>query len=191
MKPPNPEQRYQAESDTFDARPRFTRLNARLRSFILSFPLFFGLWVILSGRFDAFHLGLGVVSCAGVAWFSGGLLFPPRPGPGGLNRQVWRFTLYIPWLIWEIFKANTHLLYLTFHPRTRRVIDPHMIRFHCDLTRDLSLVTMANSITLTPGTITVRASEDGDFLVHAIDTHSGEGLPGEMERRVKRIFEEP
>ena len=48
---------------------------------------------------------------------------------------------------------------------------------------------MANSITLTPGTITIRIV-DGDFYVHAISKEAASGLPGEMEDRIAKVFDE-
>ena len=94
---------------------------------------------------------------------------------------------YIPWLLYEIFLANLHILYLVFHPRMMELIDPKIIRFRSKLKKDFSLVTFANSITLTPGTITVYVSIDGNFHVHAIDKKSGDALPGEMEDRVAEM----
>ena len=108
----------------------------------------------------------------------------------GLLRSWVRFIKYIPWLLYQIFVANLHLMYLTFHPRMMELIDPKIIKFKSRLKGDLSLVTFANSITLTPGTITVYVSIDGDFKVHAIDKKSSEGLPGEMEDRIIRVFGE-
>ncbi len=101
-----------------------------------------------------------------------------------------RFVRYIPWLLYQIFLANLHMMVLTFHPRMMDHIDPQIIKFRSKLQSDLSLVTFANSITLTPGTITVYVSIDGDFSVHAIDKKSREGLPGEMEARIARTFGE-
>ena len=81
-------------------------------------------------------------------------------------------------------------MYLVFHPRMMELIDPRIIKFRSKLGSDLALVTFANSITLTPGTITVDVSIDGDFKVHAIDKASGDPLPGEMEARVSKAFGE-
>lgn len=81
-------------------------------------------------------------------------------------------------------------MYLTFHPKMMDLIDPKVFRFKSRLKGDLPLVTFANSITLTPGTITVYVTIDGEFSVHAIDQKSKEGLPGEMEIRIARVFGE-
>jgi multicomponent Na+:H+ antiporter subunit E len=108
----------------------------------------------------------------------------------GVIRSWLRFLGYIPWLLYQIFLANLHILYLVFHPRMMDLIDPHIIKFQSKLTKELSLVTLANSITLTPGTITVYVSVDGDFHVHSIDKKSSEALPGEMESKVASAFGE-
>ena len=149
----------------------------------------FGIWVVLSGKFDAFHLSLGLISCGIVAYLSSDLLFP-SPRIKGLLVQWARFLRYIPWLMVEITKANLHVTYLVFHPRMMELIDPRIVKFRTKLKSDLALVTFANSITLTPGTITVDVSIDGDFKVHAIDKASGDPLPGEMERRIAKAFGE-
>jgi multicomponent Na+:H+ antiporter subunit E len=156
-------------------------------AFVMTFLIMALLWVILSGKFDAFHLSLGFISCFIVAFFSGDLLSIPK----NVKRLpvAWlRFIGYIPWLLYQIFLANLHVLYLTFHPRMMDLIDPKIIKFQSRLEGDLSLVTFANSITLTPGTITVYLSMEGVFSVHAIDKQSREALPGEMEGRIARAF---
>jgi multicomponent Na+:H+ antiporter subunit E len=156
---------------------------------ILTFFILFFLWLILSGQFDSFHITLGVISCLMVTYFSGDLLFP-HTRITGLIPLGFRILLYVPWLLYQILMANFHILYLVFHPRMMDLIDPSIIRFQSKLKDELPLVIFANSITLTPGTITVYVSVDGDFQVHAIDKKSGEPLPGEMEARIMRAFKE-
>ncbi len=158
-------------------------------SFLLTFLIMAFVWVLLSGKLDAFHLSLGAISCAIVAYFSGDLLFE-SPKIMRLPGAWLRFIRYVPWLLYQVFWANLHVLYLTFHPRMHELINPKIIIFRSKLRSDLSLVTFANSITLTPGTITVYVSGDGEFHVHAIDDVSAEGLPGEMEARIAKAFGE-
>jgi len=157
--------------------------------FALTFIIMFGVWVMLSGKFDAFHLTLGLISSAIVSYLSSDLLFS-SPQIKGLLSQWVRFVKYVPWLMVEIIKANLHVTYLVFHPRMMDLIDPRIIKFRSKLKSDLALVAFANSITLTPGTITVSVSIDGDFKVHAIDKASGDPLPGEMEARIAKAFGE-
>lgn len=155
----------------------------------ITFVLLFSLWIVLSGKFDLFHLSLGLVSCLLVTFFSRDLIFPEQGAEGSLRTWVC-FVRYVPWLLYQIFLANLHVLYLTFHPRMMDLIDPQVFRFQSRLRGDLPLLTFANSITLTPGTITVYVSIDGAFTVHALDRQSRESLPGEMERRIARAFGE-
>lgn len=155
----------------------------------MTFFILFCLWVILSGKFDLFHLSLGVISCLMVTLFSKDLLFPEPWTAGSFGTWI-RFIRYIPWLLYQIFVANLRVLYLVFHPKMMDLIDPQIFRFQSRLKGDLSLVTFANSITLTPGTITVYVSINGIFTVHALDKKSREGLPGEMERRIAKAFGE-
>ncbi len=168
-----------------------TQPSSRLHvdSFILTFVIMFAIWILLSGKFDGFHLSLGLISCAIVAYLSSDLLFSPHARQNRFSQWV-RFIRYIPWLLIQVFKASFHVTYLVFHPRMMELIDPKIIKFRSHLKRDLALVAFANSITLTPGTITVYVSIDGDFKVHAIDPASGDPLPGEMETRVARAFNE-
>lgn len=158
-------------------------------SFFVTFIILFVIWLLLSGKFDLFHISLGIISCALVSFFSSDLLFPSLKLKG--LPIIWlRFIKYIPWLLYQIFLANIHVLYLTFHPRMMELIDPRIIKFKSKLKSDMSLVTFANSITLTPGTITVYVSIDGNFKVHAIDKASGDPLPGEMEEQIGKVFGE-
>jgi len=157
--------------------------------FVLTFALMFATWLVFSGRFDGFHLVLGIISCSIVAFLSGDLLFPVKP-----DRQlpfVWlRYAGYVPWLLYQIFLANLHVMYLVLHPRMRDLIDPQIIEFESKLSSDVARTTFANSITLTPGTITVHVTAAGKFSVHCIDAASGQSLPGKMEAKIAKIFGE-
>jgi multicomponent Na+:H+ antiporter subunit E len=100
------------------------------------------------------------------------------------------FLRYIPWLLLQIFLSARHLLYLSFHPRMLDLIDPNIVRFRSKLKSDLAQIAFANSITLTPGTITIYVNFHRDFSVHAIDRFSGDSLPGEMEEHIASAFGE-
>jgi multicomponent Na+:H+ antiporter subunit E len=158
-------------------------------AYVATFIIMLVLWCVLSGKFDPFHLSLGVLSCALVSYFSADLLFA-RPLTGKSFRTAFRFLGYLPWLFYQIFLSALHVLYLSFHPRMLELIDPQVVRFRSRLRSDLAQIAFANSITLTPGTVTIYVNFHRDFSVHAIDRHSGEGLPGEMERRIARAFGE-
>jgi len=160
-------------------------------TFFLTFCILFCLWVVFSGKFDAFHLTMGVIASALVSVSSRNFLFTSRePGIRNLFRLWIRLVLYVPWLLYQVFLANLHVMYLVFHPRMRELIDPHIIEFDSRLKSDYARTTFANSITLTPGTITVAVTVLGRFSVHCIDIASGKPLPGEMEERIAKVFNE-
>jgi len=157
-------------------------------SFLITFVLMFLTWIVLSGKFDPLLLWLGGLSSFFVAYYFYDLLFSSLETV--YIGMFFRFLRYMPWLMWEIVKANCYMMYLVFHPRMKDLIDPHIITFKTNLKSDIAITTLANSITLTPGTITVTADNDGIFRVHAIDRKSASGLPGTMLEKVAEIFGE-
>ena len=174
----------------FEESPSKTSRTKRFgATFILSFVILFFVWIVFSGRFDGFHIFMGLIASAIVASFSGDLMFPSRESRGIF--MLWlRWIAYIPWLIYQIFLANLHVMYLVFHPRMRELINPKIIRFNSQLKSGYARTTFANSITLTPGTITVNVTALGRFSVHCIDDKSARSLPGEMEKRILKVFKE-
>jgi multicomponent Na+:H+ antiporter subunit E len=156
---------------------------------VLRFAILFGLWVLLSGMFDAFHLSLGVAASIFVTWISAEF-FPTGMSTIFHPAAAIRMFLYIVWLLWKIFVANIAMLRLVFHPRMGELLDPNMLQFKTGLRSKLALTTLANSITLTPGTITVIIDERGYVTVHAIDASSGVEDFLEMERRIALVYGE-
>ncbi|MFC1882466.1 Na+/H+ antiporter subunit E [Thermodesulfobacteriota bacterium] len=169
--------------------PKPTQKRLAAAPFLLTFLITGFFWAVFSGKFDLFHIALGIGSCLIVAALSADLLFPSKIKPGLVLCWL-RFAGYIPWLMYQIFRANLYVLYLTFHPRMLELIDPKIIEFNTKLKSDVSRTTFANSITLTPGTITVSVSVLGKLTVHCIDEKSGRDLPGEMESRIVKVFDE-
>jgi multicomponent Na+:H+ antiporter subunit E len=159
-------------------------------NFLAVFTLLFAFWVFLSGFFDLFHLSLGVICCAIVSYGSYDLIFTQTNlrNLKERHRAGKNFILYLPWLIYQIYLANVHVVYLVWNPKMP--IDPKIIRFKTKWRGDLVLVTMANSITLTPGTITLDIQE-GEYYVHALSKKVADDLlGGEMQDRVGRIYGE-
>ncbi len=154
--------------------------------YIYTFLIMFGFWILLSGKFDLFHLTLGVISSALVSFLSADLLMF-KEGKNRLSTGV-RFLMYLPWLLYQIVLSTMHVTFLALHPRMKDQIDPTIVTFKTKLKTNIAKVALANSITLTPGTITVRI--DGQvFYVHAISRKAAAGLPGEMEDRLAKVFE--
>ncbi len=156
----------------------------------------FGLWLALSGELAVEFLVLGALAAVGGVAVSELLFrgthegrFTPAPGDvGWLLRTVARSALYLPWLVYEIVVANVHVAWLVLHPRLP--IEPSLVRFDTSLGSERGQVLLAQSITLTPGTVTVDAS-NGVFVVHCLSRRSRQGLAeGGLQRKVAGVFEE-
>jgi len=157
--------------------------------YIITFVILLLNWLIWSGHFDAWHLSLGVISCALVTYISHDLLFRREKFQKKDITETTRFIKYIPWLIYQIILANFHVAKIALNPRMP--IQPSLITFPTKLKKGISLLTFGNSITLTPGTITADIKPGGYYVVHALDrTVADDLLTGEMEDRVAHIFEE-
>ena len=138
-------------------------------------------WLLWSGHTEEpLLLAFGALSVAVViflAWRMNVIDAESEPYQLGARPLV-----YLPWLLWEIAKANLHVARVIFTPSLP--IQPRLVRIRATQKTDLGLVILANSITLTPGTVTLDV-RDGTLLVHALTRKSAEGLEsGEMDRRV-------
>jgi multicomponent Na+:H+ antiporter subunit E len=98
-----------------------------------------------------------------------------------------RLLFYVPWLIWQIVIASLQVAYVVLHPRIP--INPSLVRFKTRLPNIAAKVILGNSITLTPGTLTLRIQDD-EFLVHALTDASSTGiLDGSLPYQVARLYE--
>lgn len=156
--------------------------------YIITFIILFINWMIWSGLFDAFHLSLGVISCLIVTFMSHDLLFKRRDFKASDIAEAIRFVKYIPWLLYQIILSNIHVAKIVLKPDMP--IDPYIVPYKHKLKKDISVTTFANSIILTPGTITAEIIDD-TFYVHCLDKKVADDLlTGEMEDRIARVFGE-
>jgi multicomponent Na+:H+ antiporter subunit E len=163
-----------------------------MRARIELFVLLLAFWLLLSDERTPLMLGIGVVSAAGITWLTGGFFArvaatasPLRTAP----LRAWRTARYSVWLLGRVMAASVEVAWLVIHPRLP--IEPGFVRFRTSLRSPLARTTLANSITLVPGTLTVRVEGD-EFLVHALHPSSAEDLrTGAMQRRVAHVFLEP
>ncbi len=148
-----------------------------------SVSLFFFLylfWLLLSGFFTAFLMSAGVGSALAVVWFARRMDGPQPPG-ARVHVGLRAFT-YGPWLLKEIAKSAWTVSRIVLDPRLP--ISPTLVRFKPSQQTETGLVLHANSITLTPGTITIEA-DAGEFLVHGLTRDAALGaVDSEMDRRV-------
>ena len=145
----------------------------------------FAYWLLLSGHYTPWLIGAGAVCAAGIVAFGARMGFADEEGfPAGL---LPRAVTFWPWLAVEIVKSALDVTRLILDPRLP--ISPKLIRVDATQKTAVGLTTFANSITLTPGTISVEVSErNRQIWVHAISAGTAAGLEtGEMDRRVSRF----
>ncbi len=123
----------------------------------------FAFWLALSGHYTPLLLGLGAASCILVVYLSHRMDVIDEEG---VPLQVtFRMLAYLPWLLKEILVANIEVAQVILRPELR--ISPRMVHFRGSQKSDLGRAIYANSITLTPGTITTGV--DGNvFEIHAL-----------------------
>jgi len=142
---------------------------------VLHFVTLFAFWLVLSGELDTKHIGLGLLAAIAVALLARQMQFVETAADAAPNSEVhlgrtpWsRVFLYSLWLLKSIAKANWDVARVVLDPRLP--IQPGFCRIPTRVRGDLGVTLLANSITLTPGTITVEAEEGGrhEVLVHAL-----------------------
>jgi len=154
---------------------------------LVTFCVMFLFWLLLSGIFERLYITAGVICSLIVAVISHDLFVV-----GKRNKTIvrsFRVLMYIPWELWQIVLANLDVAYRVLHPKMP--IDPLIVEFDTSLRSDFALVTLANSITLTPGTITIDIRK-GRFWVHAIAKEPAEALTvdGTMQQKVADAYME-
>ena len=159
----------------------------KIKRFILLYILLLSFWLLLSTYLDWFHLTFGLISTLLVSLFTYDMVFVNEDSGNNLKKLI-RFISYLPWLLYQIVIATVDVTKRVLDPKMP--IDPVMITFDSVLKTDLSRTILANSITLTPGTVTVDI-DDNTFLIHALAKESADDLlEGTMERKVAHVFME-
>ena len=157
----------------------------------LQFATLFGvsfLFYQLLGGFTlaGFDLVTGAASATLVAAMLHRITFSDRLRLPTLGRRLVRLVIYAPYLVYEIIKANLLVSYVILHPDLP--IEPRMTEVECALWGGMPVTMLANSITLTPGTLTVRVRGRG-LVVHTLIPAAREGLfDGALERAVRFVF---
>ncbi len=141
-------------------------------------------WLLLSGYFqEPLLLSLGAVSVLFTVWLA--FRIDRHDGERVRMRIDIPILRYWIWLLIEIFKANIDVAKLIVAPKL--ALSPRMIRVKASQSTDMGVVIYANSITLTPGTVTVDIDGD-ELVVHAITRDMADGLSnGDMGDRVTAL----
>jgi multicomponent Na+:H+ antiporter subunit E len=164
-----------------------------VKSRIIFFFVVFAVWLLLCMSFDRVHIVTGAAIAVFVSLIAGDM-FVTRPHVlKNPFRYVW-FMYYVPLFIWECLKANIDVAYRVIHPL--RPIKPGIVKVKTRLKSETGLTFLANSITLTPGTMSVDLdAEKGIIYIHWINVLSTdidkatERIVSRFERILSKIFE--
>ena len=141
----------------------------------------FVLWLLLSESFNVLHMAVGLAAAFLVASLRSELRADRTHVIGW-----WSALLYAPWLFSRMLVSAIHISYLILHPRLP--IKPVLFRHQAKLGSEEAVLLMGNSITLTPGTVTVEADKE-ELIVHALDEKSTEDVASQrLETKVARVF---
>ncbi len=162
----------------------------RFGQFLFTTLVLWGLWILFTGTLDPQEVAVGSLLAVGIALgthrrFTTAGLRNLAPG------RLLCLAAYLPYFTWQMIKANLDVAWRVLHPR--RPLNPGIVRVKTRMTSDLGKMAVANSITLTPGTLTLEVDDD-TLYIHWIDvktTDPGETsrlIPGVFERCLKKVF---
>lgn len=159
---------------------------------VIYFIIALAFWVLLTLPLDREHLIAGVVVCGITAMaFGKTRIIQPRKFLQPL-RYGWA-VVYVVVLLWECIKANFDVAYRVLHPAMP--IHPGIVKTRTSLKTDIARACLANSVTMTPGTISVDMDGEGEFYIHWINVRTqDEGRAKEIiferfEKILRRVFE--
>lgn len=164
---------------------------ARHGSRLMVFIIGISVWLLLTWKLEAASVLIGVLISAAASLLFGELLTVYPWKALKPSRYFW-FLYYVPLFLWEMVKANLDVAYRVMHPRLP--INPGLVKIKTNLKSEVSKTVLANSITLTPGTMTVDMVGD-ELYVHWIDVRemdvekATEAIAGRFERIIARVFE--
>ena len=159
---------------------------------LIYFVLGFLVWLLLTWSFNAQIVIAGVIASAIVAMLFHEIL--PKEHHVFISpvRLFW-FLVYIPVFFYYVMIANLDVVYRALHPKMP--INPGIVKIKTQLKTDSGITALANSITLTPGTLTVDLTDDGFIYVHWINVKSSDTeeatkmIAQKFEWYLKKIFE--
>ena len=164
---------------------------------LIYFVLAFIVWVIGTWPFEDGRINLQVVVAGLIASFIVAILFHemlPKEHHVFISpvRLFW-LLLYVPVFFYYVMKANLDVVYRALHPKMP--IKPGIVKIKTELKSESGITALANSITLTPGTLTVDLTDDGFLYVHWINVQAEDVeqatacIARKFEWFLKRIFE--
>ena len=144
-------------------------------------------WIILNGKITAEILVIGMIISAAIYWMTCKFFeYSPKSDIFLLKNSIWIIVYFVVLLI-EIFKSAVTVYKRVYSRKIE--IQPQMVFFDVDIKSDFLKFVLANSITLTPGTITVDVDVN-HFCVHALDYEIAEGLENSVFIKILKKMEE-
>ena len=154
--------------------------------FVGTFLVSYAFYLLLGNPFDPFDLVTGAMSAGAVASVVSPILFETAPSVGRTVPRAVRATVFLPYLLWEVVRANVALAAVILRPSLP--IDPEVVEVGVEAGSAFERSTTANAITLTPGTVTVDVRDDR-FRVHTLTADSRADLrSGSLARAVAFVF---
>lgn len=153
----------------------------------------FAFWMVLSGRTETKFVVYGILTAVVTTWVTYPLLLVPNKD-GSKKYYVFGFSIpkmimYFFWLMWQLVLANIDVLLATTGQELN--IDPKVVRFRFRADNPMASVILANSITLTPGTVTMNVTDDGVYEIHTLTVGAAAGvLDGGMQKKVADLYGE-
>ena len=137
------------------------------------YVIFFLIWIIFNGQFTLEIAAFGLVIAGEISWFICKYMdYNPRKDII-LCKRFFLVLHYIYVLLKEILKANATVFKMVYSAKYQ--FEPAVVHFTTTLHSNFARVLLANSITLTPGTITVSL-QDNEYVVHCLDKELAEGI---------------
>lgn len=149
--------------------------------------VFFLMWLVFNGRITPEIVLFGLAIAALLYAFVCAFMDYSVKKDIIMMKKSLRILQYVAVLVWEIVKANASVIHMILSPRFQN--EPVLIRFKTNLKTKTARAVLANSITLTPGTITVSLEEDV-YTVHCLDKSLAEGMDASVFVRLLEKLEE-
>lgn len=168
-------------------------MKAKNKSRLIVFFISLLVYLCLTSFADIQEIISGIIVATIVSLLAG-QFFLSSNNIGNLPRRIWYGIGYIFKFLWEMAKANINVAFLVLHPKVP--IEPGIVKVKTDLETDAALTVLANSITLTPGTLTIDINpEKQELYIHWISVISkqkkkcSEEIAGRFEKLLKEVFE--
>ena len=162
----------------------------RFNRFLFSFLAFFVIWIAFVSSLNPQELLVGFIFSFFSAYF-----YAPHFNEAGLQnlapKRIFTLLRYLPVFFWEMVKANLDVAYRVLSPKMP--INPGIVEFKTTLTSSVGKLALANSITLTPGTLTMDIIDDR-YFIHWIDVSTQDTekatqkIAGHFEKYLEVIY---